>query len=151
MLADLARILLCAEGDRQSRGFARFARQINYGSVVLPTLDIIQLQSSELSATQSTSQQKRQNRPVPFRLNVLLSGSWQSARAFFSRSQFPTRTPSFFVPFKRPIPAACSGLITDNRARVFCDCGPPQSPNRSTKSNGRRQPRQARVCRSSTD
>jgi hypothetical protein len=108
MLADVTRILLCAEGDRQRRGFAR---QINYGSVVLPTLGIIELQSSELSAAQYPSQHKRQNRPVPFRLNVLLSGSCQSARAFFSRSQFSTRTPSFFVPFKRPIPAACSALI----------------------------------------
>jgi hypothetical protein len=89
---------------------ATLIEQVKNGPVIVPLLNVRQLQPNQLSTPQAAAQQESQDRMISFAFCVYLSGASRSLRPCAQVSKFPSWEPSFFAPFTRLILAARSGL-----------------------------------------
>jgi hypothetical protein len=89
---------------------ATFSDQVDNGPVIFSLLKMIHTEVDEFGSTQSQPSKTASIAWSRFPRTFSISGACRSALACSAVSQFPSRTPTFFAPLTRRIPAANSGL-----------------------------------------
>jgi hypothetical protein len=85
------------------------ANQVDNDPVILPFLQALDGNMSQLRVAKSTTEADREDGSAALSLIDWTSPEFSNALASSELSQLPSLTPTFFAPFTRQIPAANSG------------------------------------------
>jgi hypothetical protein len=89
---------------------AAFSNQIHNRPVILPLLQMVEPEGYRLMSPEAASQEECKQSPVTFVLEPIPSWRPPKSDRLICVSQLPRRTPSFFKPLMRLMPAAASAL-----------------------------------------
>ena len=111
---------LTQSGTGTVRIMPGLADQIDDGPVVFPPLEMGNIQFCRLFPAQTATQEDPEQRSIALALERYSGqGTCQSALAWSAVSQLPSRTPRFFGPLTRRMPAARSGLSKPESAASY--------------------------------